>query len=47
MSQPLPYDEIKFDKTVRLEDIISTPDDSDIGYFVEVDMKNPNKKRWN
>ena len=37
MSQSLPYDEIKFDKNVKLEDILNTPDDSDIGYFVEVD----------
>ena len=39
MSQPLPYDETKFDKNVKLEDILNTPDDSDIGYFVEVDIK--------
>ena len=41
MSQPLPYDEIKLDKNINLEDIINTPDDSDIGYFVEVDLKYP------
>ena len=41
MSQPLPYDEIKFDNTVKLEDILNTPDDSDIGYFIEVDLKYP------
>ena len=39
MSQPLPYDEIKFDKNVELEDILNTPDTSDIGYFIEVDLK--------
>ena len=39
VSQPLPYDEIKFDKNVKLEDILNTPDDSDIGYFIEVDLK--------
>ena len=39
MSQPLPYDEIKFDKDNKLEDISNTSDDSDIGYFVEVDLK--------
>ena len=33
MSEPLPYDEIKFDKNVKLEDILNTLDDSDIGYF--------------
>ena len=31
MSQPLLYDEIKFDKNVKLEDILKTPDDSDTG----------------
>ena len=41
MSQYLPYDEIKLDNTVKLEDILNTPDDSDIGYFVEVDLKYP------
>ena len=39
MSEPLPYDEIKFDKNVKLEDTLRTPDDSDIGYFIEVDLK--------
>ena len=42
MSQPLPFDEIKFDNNVTLEDILNTPDDSDIGYFVEVDLTYPN-----
>ena len=41
MSQPLPYDEIKFDNTIELEDILNTPDDSDIGYLIEVDLKYP------
>ena len=41
MSEPLPYDEIKFDKSVELEDILNIPDDSDIGYFIEVDLKYP------
>ena len=47
-SQPLPYEENKFDENVRLKDIfntpdvklkviLNTPDDSDIGYFVGVD----------
>ena len=38
MSQPLPYDEIKFDRNVKLEDILNGPDDSDFGYFIEVDL---------
>ena len=41
MSEPLPYDEIKFDKSIGLEDILNTPDDSDIGYFVEADLIYP------
>ena len=39
MCQPLPYDGIKFDENVTLEDILKTQDDSDTGYFVEVDLK--------
>ena len=42
MSEPLPYDEIKFDDNVELEDILNTPDDSNIGYFIEVDLTYPN-----
>ena len=49
MTQYLSYDEIKFiggasvsqsdrDKNVSIEDILNTPDDSDIGYFVEIDV---------
>ena len=41
MSQYLPYGEIKFDNNIKLEDIINTPDDSDIGYFIEVDLIYP------
>ena len=37
MSESLPYHEIKFDGNVKLEDILNTLDDSDIGYFIEVD----------
>ena len=47
MSQMLPYDEIEMwhgdpDKYWNwLEEILNTPDDSDIGYFLEVDLKYP------
>ena len=42
MCQTLAYDEIKFDNNVNLADILNTPDDSDIGYFVEVNLTYPN-----
>ena len=45
MSQMLPYDEINFDNNVKLEKIINTPDDSDIGYFIEVDLNYPNNMK--
>ena len=41
MSQMIPYVEIKFDWNVILEDILNTPVDSDIGYFMEVDLTYP------
>ena len=41
VSQYLPYDDIKFDKNVTLEEILNTPDDNEIGYFVECDLKYP------
>ena len=31
----------------KLEDITKSPDDSDVGYFVEVDSKYPNVKKQN
>ena len=43
MSQLLLHDEIEFDEIVKLEEILYTPDDIDIGYFVEVDLKHPDK----
>ena len=41
MSQPLLYDESKFDKNIKVEDILNSPIDSDIGYFIEVDLTYP------
>ena len=38
MREYLISDKIKFDKIVKLEDILNTPDDCDIGYFIEVDL---------
>ena len=46
MSDYLPYDEIKFDRIVKLEEILNTPDDSDIGYFIEVDLKYPDNIKY-
>ena len=41
MSQPSPHVELIFDKNVKLEDILNTTDDNDIGCFVEVDLAYP------
>ena len=38
MSESLPYDEVKFDNNVKLEGILNTPADIDIGHFIEVDL---------
>ena len=43
MTEHLTYDEIKFDRNVELEEILNTPDDSDFGYFIEVDLTYPDK----
>ena len=43
MSESLPHDEIEYDINVKLEDILNTPDDSDIGYFIEIDSNYPDK----
>ena len=48
MIQPLPYDEIEMwhghlDPYMNwLEEFLNTPDGSDIGFFVEVDLRYPN-----
>ena len=41
MSQMIPYDEINFDKTPKIEDLLKSKHESDIGYFVEVDLSYP------
>ena len=41
MSEYIPYDEIKFDRKVILEDILKAPDYSDNGYFIDIDLKCP------
>ena len=48
MIQPLPYDESEMWHSHpdlymhNLQDFLNTPDDSDIGYFIEVDLEYPN-----
>ena len=39
MSESLFYDEIKFDRGDKLEEILNTSDDVDNCYFIEVDLK--------
>ena len=41
MSQLLNYDENKFDTNISSEDILITPDDSEIGFSVELDLSHP------
>ena len=42
ISQPFPYENFKFEtENVCLEEILITPDDNDIGYFLEVDLEYP------
>ena len=38
MCQHLPYSEIKLTNDILFDDVINTPDDSYIGYIVEVDI---------
>ena len=45
MIQSLSYDEIKFDKIVKLRDILNTEDNIDVGYFLEVDSKYPGETK--
>ena len=42
MSEYLPFDEIKF-VNVSIDEILNTPDDCEIGVFVEVDLKYPDE----
>ena len=53
MSQMLPFDEIEMwyghpDLYLNwLEEILNTPDDRDVGYFIEVDLKYPDNIKKN
>ena len=41
--ESLAYDEIKVDKNVEIEYILNTSDVSNVGFFVEVDLKYPDE----
>ena len=41
MSQPLPFDETKFERNACLNEKLNTPENSDIGYFLLVDLIYP------
>ena len=43
MSQYLPYENLKFDNNIDIETILNTAYDSEIGYFVEVDLIYPDE----
>ena len=45
MRQPLRFDENKFDKTFEEENLLNTPDDSDIGWFLESNFLCPNIRK--
>ena len=47
MTHSLPYSELEFDRNVKLVDRIYTPDVSDNGYFVEVDLNSPGEVNEN
>ena len=38
MCQHLLYGDIKINNDILVDDVINTPDDSDIGYMVEIDI---------
>ena len=41
MSQYLPYKNIRLNKDVKLEDVLNTSDDNDVGYIVECNLTFP------
>ena len=41
MSQSLPYHAVKFDTNKNSEDKVTTPDDNDFCFFLEVEMPYP------
>ena len=45
MSQSLPFDEIKFERSTCLEHILNTRDGSDFYFFLEIDLRYPYNRR--
>ena len=43
MSEYLPYGEFEWLKNVDELDVMSINEESDVGYILEVDLKNPNE----
>ena len=43
MSQLLPYDEVKINNNVSIDEVLKTDDGNDVGYIVECDLKFPTK----
>ena len=41
MSQHLPYEVLHFNENITLDEILQTPDDSDEGHIIEVDLHSP------
>ncbi len=43
MSEPLPYDEVKINNDISIDDVLKTNDESDTGYIVECDLIYPDE----
>jgi hypothetical protein len=41
MSEHLPYDDLKIDNNIKIETVLETPDDNEVGYILEVDIVFP------
>ena len=45
MRQPLAYAETQYIENISLQTILATADDSEVGFFVEVDINLPDKMK--
>lgn len=43
MSESLPYDDVTIINNVKIEDVLTTTDDNDIGYIIELDFESLNE----